>query len=196
MSANIGAIYAVPLAELRVLPGTKRAAQKKKLVRMILKDFIGREEIDEMAAEFDLDGPPTTLAAAAQHILDGGPLLDDDRGFLYGYAVEALCWAIGNTHFLPMDFPSYEAMDAYLTEHGSPVTLEKLLFSGFPLTIPDPDCYPSAGVWEHEDVRAASTFLASLPDPEGPLGVGIGEIRAWVADALSRPGEGLVGFWY
>lgn len=43
----IGAVYSVPLDELRALPGSR----KKKPARMIARDFIGREEIDEMFGE-------------------------------------------------------------------------------------------------------------------------------------------------
>lgn len=84
----------------------------------------------------------------------------------------------------------------YLTAHGSPVTLERLLFSGFPLTIPEPDGYPMAGLWEPAQVIAASEFLATLTDPPGELGVGIAEVRRWVAEAIKHETDALVGFWY
>lgn len=190
MSAAIGAIYSVPLDELRALPGSK----KKKPARMIAKDFIGREEIDEMFGD-EFDDPPNTLYVAVQQILNGEPLLKD-RGGLYGYAVEGLCWAIGTTFFLPVKFPGYQELDEFLTAHGSPVTVERLLFSGFPLTIPEPKSYPAAGMWEAEQVIAASEFLASLGEVEGILGAGLTEVRKWVAEAVKHETDALVGFWY
>lgn len=189
MGAFIGAVYSVPLDELRTLPGSR----KKKPARMIARDFIGREEIDEMFGE-DYD-PPNTLYAAVQQILNGESLLPD-RGGLYGYAVEGMCWAVGTTFILPFGFPGYEALDVYLTAHGSPVTLEQLLFSGFPIPIPQPSDYPMAGVWEPAQVIAASRFLSSLPDPPTELAIGIAEIRMWVAEAVKHKTDGLVGFWY
>src|SRR2546429_645431 len=103
MGANIGAIYSVPLHDLRALPGSRNNARKKKLARMIARDFIGRDDIDEMFGE-DFDDLPNTLFAAVQQILNGEELRED-RGALYGYAVEGLCWAVGTTFFLPLGFP-------------------------------------------------------------------------------------------
>jgi hypothetical protein len=194
MGTGIGAVYSVPLDELRALPGSGDRARKKKLARMIVKDFIGREDVDEMFSE-QFDDPPNTMNGAVQQILNGEPLLED-RGGLYGYAVEGLCWAIGSTFFLPIGFPGHEALDEFLTAHGSPVTLERLLFSGFPLPIPEPESYPMAGVWEPPQVIAASAFLATLPRAKGDLEVGIAEVRAWVAEAVKHETDGLVGFWY
>jgi hypothetical protein len=194
MSANIGAVYSVPLDKLRALPGSRKSTRKKKLARLIARDFIGRDEIDEMFAEQFAD-PPNTLYAAVQQVLNGEPLLKD-RGALYGYAVEGLCWAVGTTFFLPLAFPGYEAMDKFLTAQGSPVTLERLLFSGFPLSIPEPDDYPMAGVWEPAEVLAVARFLASLPEVDKKLVVGVAQVRKWVAEAIKQETDGLVGFWY
>src|SRR4051812_217309 len=114
MGSDIGAVYSVPLDELRILPGS----QNDELAQLIAKDFPGRADIDEMFAGA-LDNEPGTLEAAVQHILDGKPLLED-RGPLYGYAVEGLCWAVGSTFFLPIGFPAYESVDEYLKAHGGP----------------------------------------------------------------------------
>jgi hypothetical protein len=190
MSSDIAMIYSVPLDELRTLPGSRNTA----LPKLIAKEFSGRDEIDEMFSE-DYPGEPKTLVAAVRHILAAKPFRQD-RGSLYGYAVEALCWSIGSSISLPMGFPGYPAIDKYLTAKGSPVTLEKLMFSGFPLTIPEPEDYPMAGVWEPTEVLAMSEFLAKLKTPRGKLKVGLEAIRDWVAEAVKHETDGLVGFWY
>src|SRR5262245_43741561 len=138
MSSRIGAVYSVPLDDLRALPGTRDSRRARKLARMIARDFMGRRDIDEMFEEYD---PPKTLYEAVQQILNGEPLLED-RGTLYGYGVEALCWSIGTTFFLPIGFPTVEYLDRFLKERASPVLLEGLVFSGFPLPIPQPGDFP------------------------------------------------------
>src|SRR5262249_33489297 len=119
MSSGIGAVYSVPFDDLRTLPGTRNTQRARKLCRMIARDFIGRADIDEMFQEFD---PPNTLYQAVEQILNGEPLLED-RGALYGYAVEALCWSIGTTFFLPIGFPTVEYLDRFLKDRSSPVLL-------------------------------------------------------------------------
>src|SRR5580700_2106968 len=157
MGSGIGAIYSVPIDDLRTLRNSRSSARKKKLVRMIARDFIGREDIDEMFTE-EFEDPPNTLYGAVQQILNGEPLLED-RGALYGYAVEGLCWAIGTTFFLPIGFPTVEYMDEFLKRRSAPVRLKDLAFSGFPLSIPQPGDFPMAGYRMSEQVIAASEFF-------------------------------------
>jgi hypothetical protein len=160
---------------------------------MIAQDFIGREDIDEMFEEYD---HPNTLYQAVQQVLNGEPLLED-RGSLYGYAVEGLCWAIGTTFFLPIGFPTVAYLDRFLNERASPVLLEGLVFSGFPLPIPEPDDFPAAGCWRPEDVITASEFFGSLSVEEDQLiQVGVEEIRRWLEEAVKHETDALVGFYY
>lgn len=190
MSSRLAAVYSVPLDELRALPGSF----KKEPAQMIARDFIGREEIDEMFAECDL---PNTLESAVQQILNGEPLRED-CGTLYGYAVEGLCWAIGSTFFLPTGFPTIEYFDGLLQRHSAPVSLNVLTFSGFPLPIPKPSDYPFAGCWLPEQVIAASEFFDRLRvDRETPtLQLGVETVRRWLAEAMKHETDALVGFYY
>src|SRR4051812_48523911 len=114
MSSGLAAVYSVPLDQLRGLRGSR----KRKLARKIATDFY-REDVDEMFEEFD---PPNTVYSALLQILDGVPLLED-RGCLYGYAVEGLCWMIGTTFYMPAGFPNDEYLEAFLKRCSSPVTL-------------------------------------------------------------------------
>jgi hypothetical protein len=194
MGYRIGAVYSVPLDDLRALPSSQKTARKKKLARMVARDFISREEIDEMFAEYD---PSNTLYAAVQQIMNSEPLLAD-RGTLYGYAVEALCWAIGTTFDLPIEFPTVEYMDQFLKRHGSPMLLEQLVFSGFPLVIPPPGDFPTADSWNPEQVLAASRFFGRLrvEEEERIAKRGVEEIRKWLEEAVTHETDALVGFYY
>jgi hypothetical protein len=193
MGYRIGAVYSVPLDDLRALASSQKTARKKKLARMVARDFIGRAEIDEMFAEFD---PPNTLYAAVQQIMNAEPLLAD-RGTLYGYAVEALCWAMGTTFFPPIEFPTVEYMDEFLKRQGSPVLLEELVYSGFPLVIPPPCAFPTAGSWTPEEVIVASRFFGRLRVEEDRIAeVGVEEIRKWLEEAVKHETDSLVAFYY
>lgn len=193
MSSGIGAVYSVPLDDLRALPGTRDTKRARKLARMIARDFIGRADIDEMFEEYD---HPNTLYQAVQQILNGEPLLAD-RGALYGYGVEALCWAIGTTFFLPIGFPTVEYFDRFLKERSNPVLLEGLVFSGFPLAIPQPGDFPFAGCWRPEQVIVASEFFRGLRAEEDELlRVGVEQVRRWLAEAIKHETDALVGFYY
>jgi hypothetical protein len=190
MSSRLAAVYSVPLDELLALPGSK----KKKPARMIARDFLGRQEIDDMFVEYDR---PNTLYSALLQILNGEPLLED-RGALYGYAVEGLCWAIGTTFFLPMGFPTVAYMDGFLTRRSSPVTLDSLVSSGFLLPIPEPGDFPSAGFWKTEQVIAASRFFddLSVEHETREIQVGVDTIRSWLVEAIKHETDTLVGFYY
>jgi hypothetical protein len=188
MGADIGAVYSVPLARLREAPGSGRRAT----AMLIQEGFYNREQVDDMFSDYS--SPPRTLDEAVRQIMNGEEL-QPDRGSLYGYAVEALCWAKGKTYFLPIGFPSYKSIDEYLSIHQSPQTLDGLLFSGFPIPIPTPADFPSAGVWEVEEVATMSQFLATLPEASEELASALGEVRRWV-DEAAKEGHGLVGFWY
>lgn len=190
MSSSLAAVYSVPLDELARLPGSR----KKKPARMIARDFIGREEIDEMFEEYD---PPNTLYSAVQQILNGEPLLED-RGTLYGYAIEGLCWAIGTTFFLPIGFPTVEYMDRFLERRSAPVRLKDLVFSGFPLPIPEPDGFPMAGCWRPEQVITAAEFFTRLQmkRENKVIQVGVEHILLWLEEAIKHETDALVGFYY
>jgi hypothetical protein len=191
---SISAVYTVPLDDLRGLPVSQKNSRKKKLARMVARDFIGREEIDEMFREYD---PPNTLYAAVQQILAGEHLMEN-RGTLYGYAVEALCWAVGTTFFMPFGFPTVEYMDKFLKKRSSPVTLKELVFSGFPLPIPQPGDFPFAGYWSTEQVIAASEFFSSLrvEKEDQTIQVGVAEIQEWLEEAINHETDAVVGFCY
>jgi len=189
MGSALAAVYSVPLDKLRSLPGSRR----KKLARMIARDFIGRDDIDEMFAEHD---PPNTLYAAAQQILNGEPLRDD-LGSLYGYAVEGLCWSIGTTFYLPIEFPTIEHFDQFLTRVGAPVRLHDLAFAGMPLAVPPGD-FPFAGSWSPERVITAAAFFdgVSTDGEDRYIQAGARESRRWLAEAMKHETDALVGFYY
>lgn len=190
MSSALAAVYSVPLDELRALPGSR----KKKHARRIARDFIGRQEIDEMFAEYD---PPNTLYSAALQILNGEPLLED-RGTLYGYAVEGLCWSVGTTFYLPIGFPKIEYFDEFLARHPAPVRLTDLAFSGLPLPVPEPGDFPFAGCWEPDRVSAAAAFFAGLQTEHEDqyIRTGVETVRKWLDEALKHETDALVGFYY
>jgi hypothetical protein len=190
MGSSLAAVYSVPLDDLRALPGSR----KKKPARMIARDFIGRKDIDEMFEEYD---PPNTLYSAAVQILNGEPLLED-RGTLYGYAVEGLCWAIGTTFFMPIGFPSVGYIDEFLKRRSSPVTLHGLVSSGFVLPIPEPGDFPGAGCWMPEQVIVAWEFFGglSVEREAEEIQVGVREILRWLAEAVKHETDALIGFYY
>jgi hypothetical protein len=193
MGSGIGAIYSVPLEPLRRIAGSRK--RSRKISQRVVRDFIGCQEIDEMFAEYD---PPNTLGEAVAQIINGEPL-EDDRGTLYGYAVEALCWYLGTTFILPIGFPPYEYLEAYLKPLGCPATLEELLFSGFLIPIPTPGDFPFAGHWLPEKVREMWAFLerTEVEEQEEGIAIGLQELKRWLKEAVDRePTDCLVGFYY
>lgn len=190
MGAAIGAVYSVPLKELRAVVGSR----DKKVARTVQRDFYQRDAVDMI---FEDDDPPNTVAAAMRQIVNG-ETLDRDKGSLYGYALEALCWYVGSTFILPMAFPSEKTLDKYLVPRGCPVKVADLVFSGYPLRIPDPGDYPFAGRWAPKQIKAALAFFNALSVKRAskPIQVGVAEIRRWLEEAAGRPGDSLVGFYY
>ena len=121
-------------------------------------------------------------------------------GYLYGYALEAICIRLGQ------DLPEIsgicgvsawvDEVDAILISQGVPVGLTDLIFGSYPVEIPRPDDYPFIGSWPPrvicEALRASRGVALAGMNPE--MADTVGQVRVWLEAAAVDAAYGLIGF--
>ena len=149
----------------------------------------------------DIDDESEITCAEAVAELINGNRSEDASGYLYGYALQAICAHIGKE--LNTNIPGIvgavewsEEVDAILESKNIPIRLEKLIYGGSPLPIPEPDDYPFIGKWLAEKIPAALTAFASLDlaGIDSEIADTLKQIHAWLESASKIPGASLVGF--
>ncbi len=127
-----------------------------------------------------------------------GAALSPRRGYVYGYALEAICAYLGrelpNVTGICGASAWFEKVDAVLRGNGLPVGLTDLVYGDCPVAIPPPDDCPCIGSWPPQAVAGALAAIRGV-DPGGlghEMAEAVGQVRAWLEAA--GPGEGLVGF--
>lgn len=190
MSSSIN-VYAVPIERLEQAVGSG----DRSLVDAIVRDqefFLSTiDDIDDEAE--------TTCAQAVSDLIAGAPS-EDVPGYLYGYALEAICAQLGQelTNICPIAKATrwIECVDAVLERNRVPERLTDLVFGGSPVPIPEPDDCPCIGRWSASQVTEALAVLRSLDgsdlDPE--MAQTFDSIRAWLEAAAQTPGAAVVGF--
>jgi hypothetical protein len=186
-------VYAISFERLERVPGSRDLA----LVGAIgteLEDFLAR--IDELRD--DEDETPSCREAVAQ-IVAGAPL-SPHLGYLYGFALEAICAYIGrelpNVSGICGTSAWVDQVDDYLRSEGVPVGLAGLIYGGCPVEIPEPDDYPFIGSWPPQVIPSALGAIRGV-ETEGldyEMAETIAQIRAWLEAAAENPEEGLIGF--
>lgn len=184
-------VYAVSIEELHKALGSG----DEELIAQILEcqeDFL--QTIDEIDDEAEFS------CAEAVGELIRGELNEDAPRYFYGYALEAICFQLGDElpNICPISRAStwIEEVDVLLKHFGIPVRLLQLIHGGSPVRIPEPDDYPYIGSWTSAEVTAAKAAFAGYdstdirPDMEATLQ----QIRGWVEAAAKRPGNAVVGF--
>jgi hypothetical protein len=158
----------------------------------------GHEDFLSSIDDIDEDAELTCADAVAELIND--ELSEDGAGYLYGYAVEAICSHLGLElpNICPIAGTSdwIEEIDSLLKDKGIPLRLTGLVYGGSPVPIPEPDDYPFIGAWTAAQIAAAKTAFdnADLADVEPDLSETLELIRGWVEAATGRPDVSVVGF--
>lgn len=188
-------VYAVPFDQLRRVPGSGDRA----LVAAIAASgayFLA--QVDDLADADAGEEVPTCREALGQ-LVDGRPMAGH-LGYLYGYALEAICAHLGRelegVSAISRASGWIDPVDAFLGAAGVPVALTDLVFGPCPVAIPTPDDHPFIGSWPPAAIPAALAALrradANGLDEEAAATVAL--IRDWLEAAAAEPGLGLVGF--
>lgn len=190
MSSSI-TVYAVSLEQLKQVVGS-RAQQ--------LIDSILNEQEGFLSSIDDIDDGVDMTCAEAVAALINGERPDDAPGYLFGYALEAVCSTLGdelpNISQIAGAADWIEEVDALLERKGIPVRLEQLVYYGSPVPIPEPDDYPFIGIWPASLLAAASTSFQTvdLSDVEPRMAETLQQLAGWVKVASSKPGTSIIGF--
>jgi hypothetical protein len=196
-------VYSVPVDRLRAAAGSRDgkllgAAGK-------LKGFF--ETIDRIAENYeDEEEKPPRCEEAYRQIIDGGPYADR-YGYVYGYAYEAICTAIGvetERSWAPIagSHEWFKSIDEALAALRLKLTVTHLLYRGPLIDIPEPDDFPGLGWWNADEIAAARQVLGALDlkrlDAQAASVVreqadAIEDIRSWIEVAADRPGDWLIG---
>jgi hypothetical protein len=195
---------AVDLKKVAGVIGSKN----KKLVGTLVKKFGDRfEEIDEMAAdcmdEEDGEGVTTVRDALTQMVM--GQEYNDELGFVYGYALEFICWHFGallsNDSWSAMPSPSewVQQADNALESVGvdeKTLRLSQLIYRGSPIPLPLIEDFPGIGYMTHEEIVAAvEVFTEDKLDAVKNEAVreALSEVRIWLW-SCEASGEDLICF--
>ena len=190
MSSSIN-VYAVPLERLRQVVGSRDQT---------VIDAIVEGHEDFLSSIDDIDDDAELSCADAVAELINGELSEDAPGYLYGYAVEAICSHVGEAlpNICPIAGASdwIEEVDALLEGKGIPIRLNGLVYGGSPVSIPEPDDYPFIGSWSAAELAAAKTAFdnADLTDVDPEMAETLQQMRRWVEAAANGPGVSTVGF--
>ena len=184
-------VYAVLLERLGQIVGSR----DRKIAGAIIdaqEDFLS--SIDEIDAEAEM-----TCADAVGELVNG-EVSEDGPGYLYGYALEAICAQAGrelpNISAIAGASDWIEEVDAVLKSRGVPVRLSQLVYGGSPVLIPEPDDYPFIGTWPAAAIPGALAAFeaADLGGLDEEMVETLEQMRGWLEEAAKNQGESLVGF--
>jgi hypothetical protein len=153
-------------------------------------------QVDELRDE-DEDVP--TCRDAVAQIIEGAPLAAH-LGYLYGYALEAICAHLGRelpgVSSISRAAAWIDVVDELLEGKGIPIGLSTLVFGVCPVDIPTPDDHPSIGSWPPHVIPGALEAIrrADLAGSDDGTTETIAQVRGWLEAAAGDPEEGLMGF--
>jgi hypothetical protein len=191
-------VYSLALLDLLALPGS---GEREDLIEFIrnecwLSDVVDPLIDEEYFGADDSEREVASLADAVAQIIDGKELLGP--AFVYGYAYEAMCWALGDTILSPSDEPlnlPIQSLDGSLRYWGFPLRLHDLCYAGCPLALPEPEDYPFMGWWSPEQIALGMGAVDLLRfEGEEEEVADVLRIRDWLAGASALVGHCLVGF--
>jgi hypothetical protein len=196
-------VYSVSANRLRAAPGSQDADLLAAL--RPLEGFFAT--IDQLAERVDEDDErPPTCATAYRQIVNGEPYADR-YGYVYGYAYEGLCLALGaemERCWIPIAGSSdwFREIDAALAALPVGLKVTDLLYRGSVIALPPPDDFPFLGWWTADEVTAAAGAFRALDrnrlDGEtttllSRVADAVEDVRSWIAFASERPGDWLIG---
>jgi hypothetical protein len=183
-------VYAVSLEKLTSVVDS-RDTQLVSTIAAQQANFL--ERVDEINDEAEL-----SCLDALKHLVNGDEL-NESHGYLYGYALEALCMQLGaelpNISGISGAGEWIEKTDSMLARHQVPLSLSTLVYGGSPIQIPQPDDYPFIGSWPVREIASALSVLERIDknalDPE--MAETFGQLEGWMTAALER-GSAIIGF--
>ena len=190
MSSSIN-VYAVPLERLSRVIGSRDQG---------LIDAIAESHEDFLSSIDDIDDEAETTCADAVADLINGETSDDAPGYLYGYALEAICSHVGeelpNISAISRASDWIEEVDRILERKRIPARLSGLVYGGSPVPIPEPDDYPFIGQWTPAEILAAATAFqtADLTDLDHATADTLQQVRRWAVAAAKKPDTSILGF--
>jgi hypothetical protein len=191
MSSTLN-VYAISFERLKRIPGSRDPALVEQ-VGTEFEDFFAR--IDKLGDDED---EILSCREAVAQIVNGDPL-SPHLGYVYGYALEAICASLGrelpNVAGISGASDWVDEVDETLRSKGVPVELTNLIFGGSPLEIPEPDDYPFIGSWPPSVIPAALGAIrgVDLESLNYEMAETIAQLRAWLEAAAENPEEGLIG---
>jgi hypothetical protein len=192
MSSTLS-VYVISFDRLKKVRGSR----DRGLVEAIgaeLESFLS--QVDELRDE-DEDVP--TCRDAVAQIIEGAPLAAH-LGYLYGYALEAICAHLGRelpgVSSISRAAAWIDVVDELLEGKGIPIGLSTLVFGVCPVDIPTPDDHPSIGSWPPHVIPGALEAIrrADLAGSDDETTETIAQVRGWLEAAAGDPEEGLMGF--
>jgi hypothetical protein len=198
-------VYAVAVDRLRAVPGSR----DKTLLDAVRQSTGFLEMVDEIAEDHEDEEEqqrPPACAEALEQIVNGQPY-DARFGYVYGYAYEALCMAIGTETerswtSIARSYDWFARIDKALAALGISLKVNDLLCRGALIEIPEPDDFPSLGWWTDVEIACAAAVLAKLDLQELDAGTwktirdvadAVQDIRSWIDVAVNQPGTWLIG---
>lgn len=191
MSSSVS-VYAVSIDQLKQAVGSGDLALIFGITETHSDFFASINEIDE-------DAERTCAQAAAELIHDD--ISGDAPGYLYGYAMEAICSYLSEeplANICPIVGTSewIDQVDAALDDMAVPLSIDALVYRGCPIPIPEPNDYPFIGVWTAQEIAEAKTALQNA-EPTGPdaqIAETLQQIREWIDMARQQPDASIIGF--
>ena len=190
MSSAIN-VYALRLDQLTQLLGSRNASAIRTINEAHSYFLSNVDAIDDQAG--------MTCAQAVAELINGESS-KDGPGYLYGYALEAVCAHVGRElpNICPIAGASswIEEVDAFLESKGIPIRLSKLVQWGSPVPIPEPDDYPSIGYWSSDEIPPSIRAFAAadLSGAENDMVETLSQLRSWLQSAAKDPQAMVIGF--
>ena len=108
------------------------------------------------------------MPGCRREIIEGAPLAAH-LGYLYGYALEAICAHLGRelpgVSSISRAAAWIDVVDEPLEGKGIPIGLSTLVFGVCPVGIPTPDDHPSIGSWPPHVIPGALEAIRRATSP-------------------------------
>jgi hypothetical protein len=185
--------YAVPTAKLVAVPGSRDA----ELIARIERDYPLFDRVDDMIDESNELGGEIEISFldAVERIVNGEPLLGADDSFVYGFAYDAICQALGRPLDGALLFDTSTA-DALLAKLAIPLRWSDLCGAGPMIPLPEPGEFPSLGRWTAEQWALAKSPVhqAAFDNGDRNAAAWVGTLRDWYR--VTADDEAVIGVMY
>lgn len=187
-------VWAVNTDRLRQVMGSKDEELFERLGGHL------RQELPIEDAIRNLVGHRPGIRGALHEIIHG-TIPEDARGSDYRYAFELVVehWGtfLDNGAVYPWSSPDFTAVNGALAALGIPFDMDTLYGLDLPVSLPDPDDFPSTGWVDAARVQVINDAFVRAPDVEIQMEAAdvLECVRAWFRDAATQ-GLGLVSYYH